>query len=382
MKAVFLPAHFDGDGYYRLLFPARELGRRGWDVEVAPHIVEPLPPGGQVKTMTHFGVFEDAGNGRARLVQSIDEWLGDQSFDVLVTQQRVEPWWPECFRVLQEVGKKVVVDSDDCWIDLPSWNPGSKKPQAHIDAMLEGLAAADTVTVATPALKSVYAQWCDATVVRNRLDWPMWENVTPAYEVDRRRVRVGWMGEVLFRRGDIEVLKHVFVPWLLEHPDVEFVAAGDPSVHDLIGVPAGQRVSTNRTDFAAMDLADITATFDIGLVPLAEGSQRSKRLNDCKSHLKGMEYNACGIPCVATPTESYEWWVEPGVNGFLARTEGEWRHALDALLDRDERDRMGRAAREKASLSTVQEHISDWSALLTGTIVAAGRGPHSLATRP
>jgi len=366
MKAVFLPSHFDGDGYYRLLFPARELGRRGWDVSVAPHRTVPVegPPGA---SKTFYGVIEEA-QGGLRVVQQLDSWLMDEPFDVLVTQLRDEPGFVEVVRQLQEVGKRVVVDSDDCWIDLPAWNPGSKRKQAELDAAMELLRVADGVSVATPALADVYSRWCDATVIRNRLDWPMWEDVTPAYEVTRRRVRVGWMGEMKWRRGEVQVLKEMLLPWLLDHPEVEFVAAGDPTVHDVVGTPLGQRVSTNRVPFAAMDLADITATFDIGLVPLADGSQGSRRLNDCKSHLKGMEYAACGIPCIATPTESYRWWLEDGDcdHGFLASTAAEWRDALDTLLDNGIRERMGRAARAAGESSTIQEHVHEWTHFLTG----------------
>lgn len=353
-----------------MLFPARELGRRGWEVAVVPHIDVPVGDS-RGSSVTHYGVYEDLGGGRMRCAMNADQWLMGQEFDVLVMQQRDEPGWAEVVKGLQEVGRRVVVDSDDCWLDLPAWNPGSRKTAAERDALVGLLSAADGVSVATPALADVYSQWCEGHVIRNRLDWPMWEDVTPAYELERRRVRVGWMGEVLWRRGDLEVLKHAVGPWLREHPEVEFVAAGDPRVHDIVGVLEAQRVSTNRVPFASMDLADITATFDIGLVPLAEGSARSRKLNDCKSHLKGMEYNACGIPCVATPSESYEWWVEPGVNGFLASTPEEWRAALDALLDTATRHEMGRAARAKAATSTVQEHISDWSTWLTGVCVDA-----------
>lgn len=379
MRAVFLPSHFDGDGYYRLLFPARELGRRGWDVAVAPHVMEPLPGG---RSVAHYGVFREEA-GRLRVERQIAEWLVTEPFDVLVMQQRGEAGWAELVRGLHEVGKKVVVDSDDCWLGLPAWNPGSQKPRGEVDAMLELLTVADGVSVATPALAEVYGDWCDGRVIRNRLDWPMWEQVAPVCEGRRwRRLRVGWMGEVLWRRGDVEVLRETVVPWLQAHPEVEFVAAGDPRVHEILGVPENQRVSTASTPFANMDLADITATFDIGLVPLARGSVKSRRLNDCKSHLKGMEYAACGIPCVATATESYRWWLEDEETGFLVEKPADWTAALDALLDDGLRRQMGRAARAKAETSTVQEHGHEWSGFLTGVCVgldAELAGPRAAA---
>jgi glycosyltransferase involved in cell wall biosynthesis len=145
--------------------------------------------------------------------------------------------------------------------------------------------------------------------------------------------------------------------WLEKNPNVEFVAAsGDSRVHDILNVPQAQRVTTNSVNFRDMDLADITAVMDIGLVPLDRIP-----FNEAKSHLKGMEYAACGIPCIATPTESYRYWVEDGVNGFLAKSEKEWTSRLDELVaDKSLRTRMGEAARMKASQNTIQEHWQEW----------------------
>ena len=74
----------------------------------------------------------------------------------------------------------------------------------------------------------------------------------------------------------------------------------------------------------------MTATMDVGLIPLARDDAADRHFNDCKSDLKGMEYAACGIPCVASPSRPYQAWVQPGVNGYLAETPEQW---LRALLD-------------------------------------------------
>jgi glycosyltransferase involved in cell wall biosynthesis len=155
----------------------------------------------------------------------------------------------------------------------------------------------------------------------------------------------------------------VIGPWLERNPDVEFVAVGgSPSqaVHDLLEVPPGQRVNVQETEFHRGDLADITACFDIGLVPLARNS-----MNECKSHLKGLEYAACGIPCIATPTESYRWWKEQCPDGvMLADRPAQWTTALDVLVHDDGvRRAMGRDARAAASRHTIQRHYGAWEAV-------------------
>lgn len=369
MRAVFLPSHFDGDGFYRLLFPARELQRQhGWVSQVAPYVVRRPRNGG--RPTAEYGIFESDGVGK-RCVQTIFDWLLEADFDILVTQQRATPQWAECFQAIRSQGKRVFVDSDDPWFNLPSWHPAAAEIRefpnklADLVGMFE---AADGLSVATPALAEMYGGYTETRVIRNRLDWRMWEDVQPAYEAERRRIRVGWMGTTHWRLGDMKVLRGVIGPWLERHPEVEFVAVGDPRTHDLLDIPVGQRVSTNEVQFLTRDLGDITATIDIGLVPLDLSSPEARSLNECKSHLKGMEYAACGIPCIATPTESYRWWdTEAPGTCLLASKPQDWRNALDALLEPGLRERMGRAARAAAERSTIEEHADEWNDWYTGS---------------
>ena len=365
MRIVPLPSNFDGAGYYRVLFPAREMAIRGHKVIQTPRVVEPLPGGLRI----HYGVFQRAPDG-VRLVKGIDQWLLDEEFDVLVLNQRDEGGWVDVIQRLQAQGKRVLVDSDDDWLNLPVTNPGHKRTPEARRLMLDTLGAADGLTVATPALAELYSPYQESVrVIRNRLDWGMWVDAPLAYEREHRRVRVGWMGDSRWRMGDLAILRGVIGPWLEQHPEVEFVCAGDPTVHEILGVPRAQRVSIMPTHFHELDLADITAVMDIGLVPL-----RKDRFNESKSHLKGLEYGACGIPCIASSTESYRYWVEPGVNGLLVdgTKPRQWREALEVMLE-SWRD-MGREARRKASEQTIQGAGADeWEATYNGDYADAPR---------
>jgi hypothetical protein len=367
-----LPSQFDGDGHYRCMFPARELERqRGWNVGTPPYVMAGIA--GTKRSMILYGDYavisrEDMGGGqvkeRRRLTKSAEDWLLDTPFDVLLMQCRAEPFWPQVIRRLQSQGKRVFVDSDDAWWGLPSWNPGSRKPPADVVAMRAQIAAADGLSVATPALAELYRPFQpNVRVIRNRLDWGMWADVTPVYERPSRRLRVGWMGDSEWRAGDLRVLRGVLGPWLKRNPDVEFVAAGDPRTHDILGVPVPQRVSVADCRFRNGDLADITATFDIGLIPLDLSTPAARRLNECKSHLKGAEYNACGIPFIASPSESYRWFGRDKLKGLLAETPSDWRLALGALTIGDARDYLGRVGghcREMARRESIQHNVGEW----------------------
>jgi hypothetical protein len=364
VRVVLIPSNIDGSGCYRNLLPARELRlQRGWDAHMAPH---------RIKADGRHRLIEFTDDGRG-----IDTWLLEQDFDALVWQQRGEPWTAGLTGKLRAQGKRVLVDSDDAWWGLPDWNPGSRRPKAEVGSMRRQLSAAHGLSVATPALAELYERYnTNIRVIRNYLDWHMWEDVTPAYELERRHVRIGWMGEVLWREGDLGVLRGFLAGWLERHPEVEFVCAGDPRAHDILRTPPARRVTTGQVEFYNFDLADITATFDIGLVPLKVDDPKSALLNECKSHLKGLEYAACGIPCIATPTESYRHWVREGVNGFLASTPEEWINALEWMLVNW---RMyGARARAMAAEHTLQNpnRLSEWEGWI------AGSGSHTEPPRP
>lgn len=359
MKVVLLPSNIDGTGCYRNLLPGRELRLQlGWDAHMAPHQV-------QVSGRNRHILFQDGTRG-------IDEWLRDTEFDVLLWNQRGERWAAGLCQTLQAQGKRVLVDSDDSWFNLPLWNPGSRRNPDDVAHMADQLRACDGLSVATPALAELYAPYqSNIRVIRNYLDWRMWEDVVPAYELERRRVRIGWMGDSRWRVGDLEVLRPWIGDWLGRHPECEFVAAGDPRVHDLLDIPLGQRVTTAPVEFYNFDLADITATFDIGLVPLKVDDPRSRQLNECKSHLKGLEYAACGIPCIATPTESYRYWLYQGINGLVASTPDEWIACLDCMVENWRE--MGRYARGMAKMNTLQRSINlgEWKDWIAGAGTSA-----------
>lgn len=283
--------------------------------------------------------------------------------DCYVLQQRPEKFWIQLIPQLRAMGKIIVCETDDWYKGIPPghafWtNVSSKfKTRADVERRLLGplhhiYSLADALTVSTPFLKRAYSYLNpNIHVVPNYLDWKMWEKL-PKRNWDK--VRIGWMGEAKMRPDDLRVLQGVIGPFLRRHPEVDFVAAGDPTVHDILDVPDGQRVSYERVLFDK--LPTITATMDVGLVPLA-----SHDFNEAKSYLKGLEYAACGIPCIASPSESYRDWVVEGGNGFLARQPRDWIRHLETLVsDGDLRRRLGRKARAKARANTIQKNAWRW----------------------
>lgn len=364
MRICFFPADFDGPGCYRCLFPGRQLGRLGWETKVPQWRARETLDNGEYRYIFDFTDFSAIGA------------------DVYVFQLVKQQDGLEALRGLHAEGRVVVSEVDDWNLGTPAYNPAfqglrpwrvhygtrrgelvqvREKNSFNRNILHRVFSESDALTCATPALAEGYARLNkNVTVLRNYLDWEMWGSVRPQYGVERRRLRVGWMGSAKYRGGDLRVLQGLIGPWLERNPNVDFVAAGDETVHDILGVPKGQRVSYAGVKFHEMTLPTITAVMDIGLVPMERN-----RFNECKSHLKGMEYAACGIPCIATPTDSYSrYWLAGGDNGrigMLADRPTVWLRALDLLAnDHDLRREMGRAARLKASEHTIQKNAWRW----------------------
>src|SRR6266542_6639516 len=92
----------------------------------------------------------------------------------------------------------------------------------------------------------------------------------------------------------------------------------------------------------ATEVEDILS-FDVGIMPLPdEPWERGK----CGYKL--IQYMACSRAAIASPVGVNSQLVQTGVNGFLARSDTDWRSALDTLWATPElRARLGRAGRQK-----------------------------------
>lgn len=353
MRFRLFPSDLEGSGSYRLLYPYGALEA------FAGH-------------ESYITVDESARTVKGYLPLQMPAPFGDipaeTDADVYVFQRclqstfRVEPnQWTrfgvtDIIRWLQSHSKTVVVEVDD-WMHnglpqgAPAFETMKRRFDLSFDTLAEAAQIADILTVSTPALAEAYGR---GVVLTNYLHWPTWDAIQPSYDRDRR-LRVGWFGALNWRGSDLSVLRGLIGPWLERHPDIDFVAAGSEgdATHDYLGIPHGQRITYPYTVFPGH--ADFIQEIDIGLVPLTPG-----RFNECKSHLKGLEYAACGIPCIATPTGPYREWVEPGINGLLASKPRQWVNALDEMLTDDRWRVMGCAARVKAAEHHTIQDDRNW----------------------
>lgn len=146
-------------------------------------------------------------------------------------------------------------------------------------------------------------------------------------------ITIGWIGQ----QSTVRYLEDI-APALQKIADcfaVRIVLVGPRSVQ-LANLPVEIRPWSETTE------ADLIQQFDIGIMPLTDSLWERG-----KCGYKLIQYMACGLPVVASAVGVNRLIVQPGVNGFLAKTPDEWFAALKSLCeDAWMRKRMGEEGRK------------------------------------
>lgn len=319
-RVLVNPADDTGSGEYRIAAPARLLDR----------------------TLTAQAI-------TSRATLSPPE-MARVAPDVIVMQRQIYEHQVDAIRRYKRYQKAFLVfELDDLITDMPPRSALRPFMPADVAYWLkEALAICDRFIVSTPGLAEAYAHLHpDIRVVHNYLDGARWRGLVPRRGAGRRP-RVGWAGGNS-HSGDLDVIVEV-VKALAD--EVEWVFFGmcideiRPYVHEY---HAGVELDPYPAKLASLNL-------DLALAPLEQHP-----FNECKSHLKLLEYGILGYPVIATDIRTYhgDYPVTLVANDTVA-----WVNAIRAhLSDPEENARRGDALRDYVLKNwMLEDHLEAWKA--------------------
>lgn len=336
MIVYSFPADTAGCGAYRMTWIAQTLRAQGHDVRL-------VPP----KARNGIGGDIDSRTGKL-----VDARIPPDA-DVIVMQRVSLAHLASAIPLIRAKGVAVVVDMDDDLTKIDPNNPafwamradtGDRRHtwrnahQACLDATL--------VTVSTPALLPIYAPHGRGVVLENRI---------PARYLDvphHDSPAIGWAGSTHSHPFDLHEVGPAVGRLLREGHTYRGVGPVD-GLREALGLDTDPDV-TGSVDLD--DWASAVASMGIAMVPLADTG-----FNRSKSHLKGLEASACGVPWVASPRAEYVRLQKALGVGFLARKPKDWYRWLKKLATDDVlRREQSAAGREAAGQWTIEGNAWRW----------------------
>lgn len=336
LKVLALKADDGGCGYYRIILPAYYAAQHGVEIEV----LEDLPVDMSVKT-----------NGEV-VVHRIDT-----DADVIIFQRPLlHAFYPAIVQA-QKQGIACVIELDDDLgavhrenLAYDEVDPRQNQTSNHLH-LRKAMQIADWCVVSTPTLARRYAPHGRVSVIRNVLPESTWkiEKSVPGH------ARVGWTGSIVTHPRDLEAAG-AHVGTVLKNTGSRLSIIGDgQQVRERLLIPEIVDIDVHgwrKLDEYHQAIADL---IDIGIVPLEDSI-----FNESKSHLKGLEFAAVGVPFIASPTSEYIRMSKMGV-GKIAYKGIDWQKYIRRLvLDRDFLLEESANVREASRSLTYENHIGEW----------------------
>jgi glycosyltransferase involved in cell wall biosynthesis len=172
----------------------------------------------------------------------------------------------------------------------------------------------------------------------------------PNDKKDNAKIVVGWTGS-----STSQTHLEMFAPLLREIREkypVEIHVHSD-RMPDLPGIPVVWHKWSPDNE------VEVISSFDIGIMPMPDDEW-----SQGKCSMKALLYMSLGVPTVCSDIGMNREVIQPGENGFLAKTDQDWLKSIgDLVNDTDLRERMGKKSREtvleKYSMKRCAELFAD-----------------------
>lgn len=279
-------------------------------------------------------------------------------YDAVWIEKELLPWLPAPTERLLWPRAKVIVDYDDAVFHRYDRHPSGLVRRVlgrKIDAVMR---RADLVTAGNAYLveRALAAGCARVERVPTVVDLAHYPQTSPPSPRNDGTVTIGWIGSP----ATADYLR-LIAPVLEQLGQVQAIRCV------AVGARADQVADT---PFEAVPWSEDTEAaqisgFDIGVMPLFDTPWERG-----KCGYKLIQYMACGVPVIASPIGVNQEIVGHGVNGFLAGSPDEWKHALATLMaDPGLRTRMGAAGRCKAE---AEYSLQAWGAKVAALVSALG----------
>jgi len=295
-------------------------------------------------------------SGYTRRILKIPEL---RDFDVVLCEQEAFPYmpvaWEDCLR---RRCQRFFVDYDDAaYVRYERW-PFLRNKIPRI------MAEASGVVVGNPHLAQYARQFNPrVTIIPTVVDLTRYPKRPQAKATSS--IRVAWIGTPVTAKLLIPVVP-VLQRIQQEYKDLAFcfIGAGRAGIFD--------GLNAETPEWSEEEEAKLLADCDLGIMPLPDDE-----FTRGKCGFKLIQYMACYLPVVASPVGVNREIVEHGRNGFLASNPEEWYTALSQLImDRNLRQSMGRAARDKVESGyTLERGFAKWLAVIEGLAEECGLIP-------
>ena len=342
---------FGGTFYYRGALPLTELTKHGYEMKLSWR-------------------FRVAGDGHIEMMDTEGGWF---SPDIVWTQRWMHKDGEDQMRRARAAGQIVISDLDDGFWNLPKSNVAhsttdpKNSPDFNRDHYLRCLGASDLVTVSTRPLASDMERLLDdvpVAVCKNAIDLERWQPHDPGADGF-----IGWVGGIQWRANDLPILRPVLPQFLLDH-NLPIYHGGDsevpgvPKLWDQVGI------DPTKTQCAVAPLCHIAEypnlwnPVNLALIPL-----ENHPFNVRKSHLKGLEASACGIPFIHSSKMPEYDEFGAGISADNAKPQT-WRDALESMLDVDFRREEGSRNRAIAEQWGITDRWTQWDDAFKAVIPA------------
>jgi glycosyltransferase involved in cell wall biosynthesis len=305
------------------------LRAHGWEITVAPLLDD------EYVRCLYSGENLPIGNIVKSYLKRIKLCMQQDRYDLLWIQQEVFPWIPYILEsIVMKSSIPSVVDYDDAFFhryDLHSSSVVKWMLHQKIDRVMQ---RASLVIAGNEYLaeRAHHAHSKRVEIIPTVIDLYRYpQTVAP---IRKDFFTVGWIGSPSTEQylKDIQSPLRIFC----QKRSVKVVVIGTSDLK-MEGVPIECKPWFERTEVEEIQ------KFDVGIMPLKDTPWEHG-----KCGFKLIQYMACARPTIGSPVGVNKKIITHGVDGFQARTAGEWIDALTTLLDNNNLcQEMGKMGRRK-----------------------------------